>query len=65
MDFRRWHVGKIAMLWIWGGVFVLLAVKLPEQKPNWIVGYALIAFIVLAPVVLSVLTWKWLGGREG
>jgi hypothetical protein len=28
------------------------------------VGYPLIAFIVLAPVVLSILTWKWLGGRE-
>jgi hypothetical protein len=34
LNFRRWHAGKILMLWIWRGVFVLFAVKLLEQKPN-------------------------------
>lgn len=64
MAIKNWHVGKLVMLWTWGFVFVGLALSLLESKVSWFFGYPLIGGILVVPAILSVLTWKWLSGRE-
>ena len=65
MAIRTWHVGKLVLLWIWGLVLVGVALSLLEAEVSWLIGYVLIAGIVVVPAGLSVLSWRWLGGREG
>jgi hypothetical protein len=45
---------------------VLLALALPQHStPAALAGFALFLLAGLAPVAMSVITWIWLGGREG
>jgi hypothetical protein len=64
MAIKRWHVGKLVLLWAWGTVLIGVTVRVLDAKPSWLVGYALIFLIFVVPITLSVLTWRWLGGRE-
>jgi len=64
---RRWHWGKIVILWSWGGVLagLLLTAFLstrPREHPALALG-TLLASLTLV-VLLSALTWVWLGGKE-
>ena len=64
MPVKTWHVGKLVLLWVWGLVAVGLSVQFLRSVENPLLGFFLIAVIVGSPVVLSVITWKWLGGKE-
>jgi hypothetical protein len=66
MSIRRWHWGKLIILWAWGGAASLLAmtdfqVTPVEQGPVRHLVELLFAVAVL--LLLSVLTWRWLGDR--
>lgn len=67
MPIRRWHWGKIAMLWAWGAVISGLMLSdflgTPVQSSPLLHLVELIstASILLA---LSVMTWRWLSGKE-
>lgn len=61
---QRWHVGKIAMLWAWGVVLMVLAADYLRRLSNPFVGFLVIGLFVAIPLVLSVLTWRWLSGKE-
>jgi hypothetical protein len=64
---RRWHWGKIAVLWAWGGIIValLLTKFLSQQATVDPVASALSFFASLAILAaLTVVTWIWLGGKE-
>lgn len=63
---RQWHWGKLAILWAWGAFLILLALEALSRinTERFIFGTALIVVIVVVPAVLSVVTWKWLGGKQ-
>jgi hypothetical protein len=67
VSIRRWHWGKIAILWAWGGTLVALLVAsflsqtASETPIKSSVTFLAILFIL---ILLSVLTWAWLGGKE-
>lgn len=62
---QRWHVGKIAILWSWGVVLMVLAADYLPKLSNPFVGFLVIGLFVAIPLVLSALTWRWLSGKEG
>lgn len=69
MPVRRWHIGKLVLLWAWGAVLILLALAgvqaVPSNEASWtLLGWLLVFLAVAVPVGLSVITWIWLGGRE-
>lgn len=67
MAIRNWHPGKLIMLWAWGGLVAGLILTDFMGRP---VGSApvshLLEFAVtlIILVVLSALTWHWLGGKD-
>ena len=67
MNIRRWHWGKIVMLWSWGGVIValLLATFLssPADRSPAVSTVTFISSIVIL-LALSMVTWTWLGGKD-
>lgn len=64
MAIRNWHYGKIILLWVWGLLLVVLSLNVLESVGNFLIGFPLIGVIVGIPVALSVITWKWLSGKE-
>ena len=64
---RRWHWGKLVILWSWGGIVVafLLGEFLrgdPQAAPG-VMSATLLAGVVTL-LLLSALTWIWLGGKD-
>jgi len=70
MPIRRWHYGKLVLLWAWGVVLIAAALKAlegigdPQESLMIIVGYLVMAGVVAIAVALSVITWRWLSGKE-
>ena len=67
VSISRWHWGKIAILWAWGGGVVALLLTgflaLPAtQSPVWSTVMFLTSLVILDG--LSAVTWLWLGGKE-
>ena len=67
MSIRKWHHGKLIVLWSWGGL--LCAIALTDIKTarvdEWTLFRLCELLVVLALLVtLSVITWIWLGGKE-
>jgi hypothetical protein len=67
MSVRKWHVGKLIILWVWGGLCAALALTdflgRPVQAAP--VAHLLeILFTLLVLLALSAITWHWLGGKE-
>ena len=64
MTIKNWHVGKLVILWAWSGVLAAVLINVLRVVDNPVVGFILILAIVAAPIALSVLTWRWLSGKE-
>ena len=64
---RRWHWGKIVILWAWGGFIAALLLarflSSPATNSPALSAVALLSSIVIL-IALSVATWIWLGGKE-
>ena len=66
MSIRKWHFGKLIILWSWGTVLsalVLTRFMTHPTDPTILLACEL-AFVVLTLVTLSVVTWCWLGSKE-
>jgi hypothetical protein len=67
MSVRKWHTGKLIILWTWGGVIVGLILTdfmaHPVQQAPTLRAVELLT-ILLIPLILSGVTWHWLGGKE-
>ena len=61
---KKWHRGKILLLWIWGLVITGFSVDLLRSEEQVVSGFLLIILIIGLPVILSVMTWIWLTGLE-
>ncbi len=68
MSIQRWHWGKIVILWAWGGLLVaLLLTRFLSQKAEADPVVSTLSFLgsVLVLAALTIVTWLWLGGKEG
>jgi len=67
MSIQKWHAGKLIILWAWGGVFAAALLtdfkRQPVQPTPWLHLFELAACLVVL-ISLSVVTWRWLGGKE-
>ena len=67
MNIKRWHWGKIAILWAWGGLIVaLLLVRFLSQKADIDPLVSSLSFLgsIFTLVALTIVTWVWLSGKE-
>jgi len=67
MSVRKWHPGKLIILWTWGAVCAALTLthflnSSVSDSPALHLCEILFVFVVL--LVLSVVTWHWLGSKE-
>ena len=68
MPVTSWHKGKLIILWCWGVLLGGLALTAFVTTPveNAPTAHLLeLLFTLAVPLVLSILTWRWLGAREG
>ena len=65
MPIKKWHIGKIIILWVWGILLVTLCYSqaISKEMPPF-PGILYVIGIFVIPVALSVVTWRWFGGRE-
>ena len=65
---RRWHWGKLVILWSWGGslsgLFLTAFLTLLPARDPGPATFTLLASLTIL-LALSSITWVWLGGREG
>lgn len=67
MPIRRWHAGKLVILWAWGGLVaaLLLTQFLGEPaRSTPLLHLFELAGSLLVLIALSVVSWRWLGGKE-
>ena len=67
MHVRRWHWGKIVILWAWGGLLVaMLLTRFLSQRAEVDPTVSSLSFLgsVVILGVLTIVTWLWLGGKE-
>jgi hypothetical protein len=67
MSIKRWHWGKIVILWAWGGSLVaLLLTRFLSQKAEADPVVSSLSFFgsVLVLLALTIVTWMWLGGKD-
>jgi hypothetical protein len=64
MAIRKWHVGKIGLLWAWGIALCIVLIQIISKTTNFVLGFILIATLLAIFITLSVITWKWFGDRE-
>ena len=64
---RKWHVGKLTILWVWMGVFSVWLINMFQStkiKEATALALLCLAIALLLLMVMSVITWIWLGGKE-
>ena len=64
MAIRKWHVGKIGLLWAWGIAACIVIVQVVVRTKDFVPGFILIGTLLAILVSLSVMTWKWFSGKE-
>ncbi len=68
MRITKWHVGKLVILWSWGALIAALSLTIFLSSPvtaSPLAHLVALSVALLTLLVLSSLTWIWLGGREG
>ena len=69
MRIKTWHVGKIVLLWAWGTAVIIVDLYLQKEyvaalTEHVLIGFALLSLLLIIPISLSILTWRWLSGKE-
>ena len=64
MAIPKWHVGNIVLLWSWGVFLCLVLIQVIIKTASFVPGFILIGLMLAILIVLSVITWKWFGGKE-
>jgi quinol-cytochrome oxidoreductase complex cytochrome b subunit len=67
MSIRKWHKGKLIILWAWGIAIVSLLMtdfltSSVQSSPSRHSVEFLVTLLVL--LALSAVTWRWLGDRN-
>ena len=64
MAIRKWHVGKIILLWTWGVLLSAIILRIIIGTTDAFQGLLLVVALLAILITLSVITWKWFGGKE-
>jgi hypothetical protein len=64
VSIRKWHYGKLILLRALGVLVCVGVVFTIPHANSFVVGFPLIALIPTILIWLSVITWKWLDGKE-
>ncbi len=67
MSIRKWHPGKLIILWAWGGVPAAIAFTSflhGDVQSGPLTHLIELVFALLVVLLLSGVTWYWLGGKE-
>lgn len=67
MSIRKWHKGKLIILWAWGVASAALALTDFMMRPVQsapVAHLVEILIVLLTLLALSAVTWHWLGNRE-
>ena len=67
MAIRKWHFGKLVILWAWGAVLSALVLTHFASTPvsdTLILHACEIVFVLFILLLLSTVTWLWLGSKE-
>jgi hypothetical protein len=64
MAIRKWHVGKIVLLWAWGVILCAITIRIIIGTTNALLGLLLVVTLLAILITLSVITWRWLSGKE-
>jgi hypothetical protein len=67
MAIRKWHPGKLIILWVWGGIalaFALTDFLTRSVKESPLMHLVEIIIVLTGLFVLTAITWYWLGGKE-
>jgi hypothetical protein len=67
MAIRKWHSGKLIILWVWGGIALAFALtdfltRSVKEYP-WMHLFEII-IVLVGLLGLTAITWHWLGGKE-
>ena len=62
-------MGKIVILWAWGAAAVIVDLHVLKEYEKGLtehvfIGFTLLGFLLIVPLSLLILTWRWLGGKE-
>jgi hypothetical protein len=66
MSIRKWHFGKLIILWVWGAMAASLALLDFQTSPVPSGPFRHLfelLFVLIILLVLSAITWHWLGDR--
>ena len=67
MSIRKWHRGKLIILWAWGvaaAAFALTDFMMRPVESAPVAHLIEILIVFLTLLALSAVTWHWLGDRE-
>jgi hypothetical protein len=67
MQIGKWHVGKLVILWLWGGVPAALCLNFSQSVDVKSAPFRYLASLlagILLLAALSVVTWKWFSAKE-
>jgi ammonia channel protein AmtB len=67
MSIRKWHHGKLIVLWSWGiflSAVALTDVKTAHAERLTLFRLCELLFVLCLLITLSIVTWIWLGGKE-
>ena len=70
MAVRNWHPGKLGLCWVVGIVLIWMSFNIigeggiPKSEAERYFNVTVLVTLLLTPIALFVLTWKWFSGRE-
>jgi hypothetical protein len=64
MAIRKWHVGKLVLLWAWGIFLCAILIRVIVGITDALPGLFLVGAVLAILIALSVITWKWFGAKE-
>ena len=68
MPIKKWHYGKLIILWAWTALLVGLFLQglesLSDAPGSTWPKFALIVSMGTLLVAMSMITWKWLTGKQ-
>jgi hypothetical protein len=66
MSIRKWHKGKLIILWAWGltaATFAILDFQTHSVETSPWRHLVELLFTLIVLLILSAVTWHWLGDR--
>lgn len=65
MKIRKWHFGKLIIIFTWSSVLEIILYSIAiSDKTRAVLGILVSIGLFVIPIILSVIMWIWLSGKE-